>query len=255
MVLYLGDCLEVMKEIPNESVDMILTDLPYNTTNLRWDYLIDLKRLWFHYKRIIKPTSSIVLFAVQPFTTTLISSNPEMYKYSWIWKKDKSKTTSYRHAANYPMKITEDILVFSKGSIAHKNNPKRMTYNPQNLIVLNKEVKGTDKGGSRNEHNLVRPSHQERYIRKFTNYPTNILEFSSDYPQLHPTQKPVALLEYLIRTYTEEGGTVLDSCMGSGSTIIAAINTNRKYIGIELDSGYYEIAEKRVSGISSRLST
>lgn len=244
--IYKGDCLELMKYINDKSIDMILCDLPYGITSCKWDTPIDLEKLWGQYERIIKDNGAIVLTASQPFTTKLISSNLKLFKYCWVWEKDRSKATNFTHAKNSPLKVHEDICVFSKGSVAHKNNPKRMTYNPQGLVPYGKVVKGDNKGGKNNEHKMDRPSHKSQYIREFTNYPTSIIKFDTDFIQIHPTQKPVALFEYLIKTYTNEGEIVLDNCIGSGTTAIAAINTNRNYIGIELDDTYYELACKRV---------
>jgi len=244
--IYNEDCLEGMKRIDDKSIDMILCDLPYGTTTCKWDTIIPFKPLWEQYERVIKDNGVIVLTASQPFTTKLISSKIDLFKYTIVWKKDKSKATNFTHAKNSPLKVHEDICVFSKGSIAHKTNINRMEYNPQGLIPYGKTVKGNSKGGKNNEHSMDRPSHKAEYVREFTNYPTSIIEFGTDFKQEHPTQKPVALFEYLIRTYTNENETVLDNCIGSGTTAIACININRNYIGFELDKKYFDIANKRI---------
>ena len=243
-----GDCLEIMKDIPDKSIDMILADLPYGTTACKWDTIIPFEPLWEQYNRIIKDNGAIVLFGSQPFTSTLISSNLELYKYSWVW--EKSKGANFTHAKNMPIKFHEDICVFSKAPIGHKVQlgERRMKYNPQGLIKVDKVWKRPKKYDS--EHKLSRESHKLERVIEFTNYPTSILKFgnSDNREKIHPTQKPVALLEYLIKTYTNEGETVLDNCMGSGSTGVACINTNRNFIGIELDENYFEIAKKRIGG-------
>lgn len=239
-----GDCLEVMKDIPDKSIDMILCDLPYGTTACKWDKLIDSEKLWGQYERIIKDNGAIVLFASGLFTHKLINSNENLYKYKWIWVKNNS--TNFVNAKNKPMTKYEEICVFSKGNTANGSKIK-MKYNPQGLIVLNKIKKAT-----KNKFGSIagkRPSHKAETLREYTNYPVDVLlGFKEDNPnkKIHTSQKPVALLEYLIKTYTNEGETVLDNCMGSGSTGVACINTNRKFIGIELDEQYFNIAKERI---------
>jgi site-specific DNA-methyltransferase (adenine-specific) len=245
--LYNEDCLVGMSRIPDASVDMILCDLPYGTTACKWDEVIPFEPLWKQYKRIIKPNGAIVLNASQPFTTKLIASNYSMFKYCWVWKK--GKCSNFTHAKNMPLKQHEDICVFSKGSIGHECqlHEKRMKYNPQGLIKVDAVWHRPQKYNS--EHKLDRESHSLNRIIEFTNYPKTIIEFdnsSNSERGMHPTQKPVELLEYLIRTYTDDGETVLDNCMGSGSTAVAAINTHRNFIGFELDSTYYEVAKNRI---------
>jgi len=244
--IYHGDCLDLMKDIPDKSIDMILCDLPYGTTACKWDTIIPFEPLWEQYKRIIKDNGAIVLFGSEPFSSKLRMSNMDMYKYDWYWIKDKTKVGNFLHSKNMPLKNVETISIFSKGIIAHAN-ANRMTYNPQGLLPYGKVVKGTDIGGKTNSHKFDRPSNKEHYIREFTNYPTCAIEFKHDWvTQLHPTQKPVLLLEYLIKTYTNEGDLVLDNCMGSGTTAVACINTGRNFIGIEKDEEYFNIAQKRV---------
>lgn len=244
--LYQGDCLEVMDNLISEGikVDAIITDPPYGTTECKWDSIIPFDKMWERINKLIKDNGVIALFGSEPFSSKLRISNLEYYKYDWYWHKDKC--INFVHAKNMPLKNVEIITVFSKGIIAHIGNKKRMIYNPQGIIPLNKIVKGKNKGGKLNEHRFNRPSHKENYNRDFTNYPDTVLTFKSDFEKLHPTQKPVSLMEYLIKTYTQENETVLDFTMGSGSTGVACVNTNRNFIGIELDKKYFEIAEKRI---------
>lgn len=224
-----GDCLELMKDIPDKSIDMILCDLPYGTTACRWDEVIPFEPLWEQYERIIKDNGAIVLFGSQPFTTKLIASNLKNYKYQWYWKKNKP--SNHLNAKRQPLRNIEDICVFYK---------RQPTYNPQ-MVKRDVAITGTDYG-TQTTYGATKGGYTKTYTHK---YPVNLLEFDRD-TQLHPTQKPVALLEYLIKTYTNEGETVLDNCMGSGSTGVACINTNRNFIGIELDDKYFEIAKERI---------
>ncbi len=230
--LFNGDCLELMGNIEDKSVDMVLCDLPYGTTKCKWDIHIPFEELWSQYSRIVKDNGAVVLFAKQPFTTQIISSNIKDFKYCLIWKKDNhdNPTQAKRRFLN----ITEDICVFYKS---------QCTYNPQGLVPLNKVVK-QGRGESLSQLN----PRQCAYYQEFTNYPRNILEFKRDKPNVHPTQKPVALLEYLIKTYTNDGDLVLDNCMGSGSTGVACVNTNRRFIGIEKEQKYFNIAANRIYG-------
>ena len=242
--LYNGDCLEVMKGIPDGSVDMVLTDPPYGTTACKWDSVIDLPSMWEQLKRIIKPNGAIVMTASQPFTTTLIASNMKMFKYCWVWKK--AKPTGFSHSKNMPLKDYEDVVVFSKGSIGHAHLIKnRMEYNPQGVYEVSRKIKRSTKGFS---GTMERKSQSNEYTGNLSGFPKMVIEFSNVIQgTVHPTQKPVALLEYLIKTYTQEGETVLDFTMGSGSTMIACLNTNRKGIGIELDKHYFDVASKRIT--------
>ena len=250
MKLIHGDCLEKMKDIPDKSIDMILCDLPYGTTRLKWDSVIDLTLLWWHYKRIVKVNGAIVLFANQPFTSALISSNFEMFRYSWIW--EKPFPTGFLNANYRPMLSFEDICVFSHSGAGAGSKDNAMVYYPQGLVPKN--VKKKNKPNSRGAHihdtvncgsmNVLNSG--KEYEQKFTGYPNNILSFDRDLDQSHQTQKPVPLLEYLIKTYTLEGETVLDNTMGSGSTGIACINTKRNFIGIEKDDKFFEIAKSRI---------
>lgn len=262
--LLLGDCLVKMNEIADGSVDLILCDPPYGTTDrkgvenkgnnrlLEWDTVIPLDQLWEQYKRILKPLGTVVLTADQPFTSQLILSNLEWFKYEWIWKK--RKTTGFLLANYRPMKCTEDIVVFSPGgAAAASRNGGNMTYNPQGLIEKNVKKKNNAKRLGKFLHNPEHMGagnkllHETEYEQKYTNYPSEIIEFGLDKDSIHPTQKPVALMEYLIRTYSNEGETVLDNCMGSGTTGVACVNTNRNFIGIELNQDYYKYAEERIT--------
>ncbi len=241
-----GDCLELMKNIPDSSVDMILCDLPYGTTACSWDSVIPFELLWKEYWRIVKPNAAIVLFGAEPFSSALRMSSIKNFKYDWIWCK--SRALGFTNAKNKPLNKHEVVSVFSKGTNANRalnNTP----YFPQNLKYSGKTVKGK-KGSTadlkQGSPKFGRPGQLETYIQEFTNYPTSLLEFSNDTKTLHPTQKPVALFEYLIKTYTHEGMTVLDNCAGSGTTAIACENTNRKWICIEKDLSYYLAAIARV---------
>lgn len=229
-ILWNGDCLELMKNIPDKSVDMILCDLPYGTTACKWDIIIPFEPLWEQYNRIIKDNGAIVLFGKQPFTTLLIYSNLKYYKYSLVWKKDNHDNPLM--AKKRFLNITEDINIFYK---------KQCFYNPQGVIEVNKITK-QGRGESLSQKNM----RKTEYLQHYTNYPRNILEFKRDLPNIHPTQKPVTLLEYLIKTYTNEGELVLDNCMGSGSTGVACKHLNRRFIGIELDKEYFKIAKDRI---------
>ncbi len=222
---------------PDGSIDLILCDLPYGTTACKWDVIIPFDLLWEQYNRVIKDNGAVVLFSAQPFTTKLIHSNIKHYRYNWYWKKNNA--TGGQFAKVQPMRCMEDICVFYK---------KKPTYNPQGLKKLDKP-KQKQAGKGNLYHWRGNPNHTQYY----TNYPKNLLEFENEAfktKRLHNTQKPVPLLEYLIKTYTSEGETVLDNCMGSGSTGVACINTNRKFIGIELSNEYFEIAEQRLKTVA-----
>ena len=238
--LHLGDCLEVMKQIPDGSVDMILCDLPYGTTACKWDSVIPFEPLWEQYRRVTKPNAAIVLTASQPFTTALINSNFELFKYCWVW--EKSRAGDVFNAKNKPLKKHEDVVVFSAGTTANGSS-NRMPYFPQGLVPMHKMVKNHE---TTRAFFAPRPSHKETYVQEATGYPTSVLKFGNDTGH-HPTQKPVALMEYLVRTYTNEGETVMDNTMGSGTTGVACANAGRRFIGIEMDPGYFKIAEARIS--------
>lgn len=224
--LFNGDCLDVMPTLPAASVDLIMCDLPYGTTQNKWDSVIPFDRMWREYERVC--TGAIVLTASQPFTSALVMSKPDWFRYAWVW--EKSAATGHLNAKRMPMKLHEDVLVFSKGA---------PPYLPQGLQPFNKVTKrgnnGTNFGTSGNEN-----------FQEFTNYPRSIQRFAGDPKPVHPTQKPVALMEYLIKTYTNEGDLVLDNCMGSGTTGVAAKNAGRRFIGIERDEKYFAICQERI---------
>ena len=227
-----GDCLELMKKIPDKSIDMILCDLPYGTTSQnKWDSVIPFEPMWEQYKRIIKDNGAIVLFSQLPFASDLIQSNKKMFRYEWIWVKDNA--TGFLNAKKMPLKIHENILVFYK---------KLPLYNPQMRTGF-KPYKC--KQGS---HSNNYGDYQEGHITESNGerYPIDIIKFNRDKDKLHSTQKPVALLEYLIKTYTNEGDLVLDNCFGSCSTGVACINTNRNFIGMELDEEFFKIGKQRI---------
>ena len=234
-----GDCLEIMKDIPDKSIDMILADLPYGTTKLKWDSIIPFEPLWEQYERIIKDNGAIVLTAAQPFSSALVSSNFKGFKHEWIWEKERG--TGFQVAKYRPMQKHEHVLVFSKGG-------ERVNYYPikkKREKPLKSRSAGTKSGSSplanRSDYEIV-------YTDK---HPLSILEFSRDNKnRIHPTQKPVPLFEYLIRTYTNEGDTVLDNVMGSGTTGVACKNLNRNFIGMELDEEYFKIATERINEMS-----
>lgn len=240
--IYNGDCLELMKDIPDKSIDMILCDLPYGTTACKWDSIIPFEPLWEQYKRVIKDNGAIVLTASQPFTSALVMSNPKWFKCEWIW--DKVVGGNFVQAKRHPLKTHESVLVFGNKSI---------TYNPQMTDADLSKNKPLKRGLNANILNIA--SGDIKYSKDRDDskrYPVTIQRYHSKEKEcnsvnrIHPTQKPVSLFEYLIKTYSNEGETVLDNCIGSGTTAIACINTNRKYIGFELNSDYYNKAIERV---------
>lgn len=236
--LYKGDCLEVMKDILDKSIDMILCDLPYGTTACKWDVIIPFEALWKQYNRIIKDNGAIVLFGSEPFSSSLRMSNIKNYRYDLIWEKNNAG--NFQLAKKQFLKYHENISVFYK---------KQPTYNPQGIIKLEKPIIQSNKGKAGKLGHLGSEKKREVYRQEFINYPKSILKFARPSKPLHPTQKPVELLEYLIKTYTNEGEIVLDNTMGSGSTGVACLNTNRKFIGIEKEENYFEIAKKRINEI------
>ena len=241
--LYNADCLEQMKKIKDKSIDLILCDLPYGTLECKWDILIPFDKLWEQYNRIIKDNGAIALFGNEPFSSLLRTSNLKMFRYDWYWRK--TKQANYAQARYMPLKNMEIISIFSKGNIA-QNSKIRMNYFPQGTEPCH--ILATEQQGS-NNFRPNRTSKKVSFIRTVKNYPRQLLEFKSCSKPIHPTQKPVELLEYLIKTYTLEGELVLDNCMGSGSTGVACINTNRNFIGIEKDKTYFELAKKRIESI------
>ena len=234
-----GDCLAEMDKLIEHGVkvDMILTDPPYGTTACKWDSVIPLEPMWERINKLIKPNGAVVLFGSEPFSSALRISSIKNYKYDWVWQKSP---TGFLNAKKMPMKSVENIIVFYN---------KLPTYNPQGITkIKNKTIRNHSTKIERTQiglstHNGGRL--KKSYVQSFTGYPNQTLVFSND-KGFHPTQKPVPLLEYLIKTYTNEGETVLDFTMGSGSTSVACVNTNRNFIGIELDEKYFEIAKKRI---------
>lgn len=251
--LYNGDCLEVMQQLIDKGVkvDAIITDLPYGETRSKWDKIIPFDKMWDLFNQLIIDNGAIVLFGNEPFSSQLRWSNMLMYRYDWKWLKNNQ--TGFANANYRPMRKYEDIMVFSKAnaSAGGKSNP--MKYYPQGLVEVNKTKKNTSKrqglvsyaNNNMDKNNQLMQDGSE-YVQKYTNYPSNVLEFSVETERQHPTQKPLALLEYLIKTYTNEGELILDATMGSGSTGVACKRTNRNFIGIELDEKYFNIAKERI---------
>ena len=236
--LFNADCMDILPLIPDKSVQLILADLPYGTTKNKWDSVIPLNKLWNEYERIITDNGAIVLFAQTPFDKVLGASNLQMLKYEFIW--NKKRPTGYMNANFAPMKLHENIIVFSKASACYvKDKSKAMAYYPTDLVAINKKIKRTVQNGNYDHKHYDLESTQ-----KFTGYPKSILEFASE-TGLHPTQKPLELMKYLIKTYSNETDMVLDNTMGSGTTCLAAKELNRKFIGIEKEAKYYEIACRR----------
>ena len=245
--IYQGDCLEVMKDISDKSIDMILCDLPYGTTKNKWDMIIPFEPLWEQYNRVIKDNGAIVLFGQGMFTAKLMLSQEKIWRYNLIWEKDRP--SGFLNAKRMPLRSHEDILVFYK---------KTPTYNPQfwngnplhGMGTKYKEGKLTNNNYGKYKLYKNLSAEREGDTKK---YPRSILKFKRPHPPIFPTQKPVDLCEWLIKTYTNEGEIVLDNCMGSGSTGVACVNTNRKFIGIELDENYFEISKKRLEEVDRLL--
>lgn len=221
-----GDCLEVLDYVPSGSVDLVLCDLPYGTTQNKWDSVLPFDEMWGHYSRVCR--GAVVLSATQPFSSALVMSNVAEFRYQWVWVK--TKITGVLNAKRMPVRKHEQILVFGG----------RETYNPQGLL---RKGTVTKQGGCSDNYGARETA---SYTQEWTNWPRDVLEVPSEGKTVHPTQKPVALMEYLIRTYTNPGDTVLDNCMGSGTTGVAAVNTGRNFIGIEKDDGYFQIAKERI---------
>lgn len=232
--LMFGDCLERMKEIPDGSADMILCDLPYGTTQNKWDSVIPFDALWEHYWRVLRPNGAVILTAAQPFTAALIMSQVGSFKYQWVW--EKSQAVGHLNAWKQPMRKHEDICVFYQ---------KQPTYNPQ-ITDKPKENIRPQTGRTKTTNNYGKHELNVFKCPPDKSMPSSVLKFANAQKTVHPTQKPVALMEYLIRTYTNEDDTVLDNTMGSGTTGVACRNTNRKFIGIEMDPTYYGIACGRI---------
>ena len=240
ITLFCGDCLEVMPKIPDGSIDLVLCDLPYGTTSCKWDIVIPFEPLWSQYNRIIKQNGALVLFGNEPFTSRLISSNLRGFKYRWDW--DKKIPSGMGYAKYRPMQQTEDIAVFTRSG-------EKTVYYPQKTIREYPIKSGGNTVQPRTQSGFKCMENGAEYKRTYTDkYPTTLISFMKIRKGgLHPTQKPVELLEYLIKTYTVENDLVLDNCMGSGSTGVACINTGRRFIGIEKDELYFEIAKERIN--------
>jgi len=238
--IYLGNCLNLMPEIETGSIDMILCDLPYGTTACKWDTIIPFHPLWEQYKRIIKPNGAIVLFGSEPFSSALRMSNIKNYKYDWIWEKEQG--SNFFMAKKQPMKNTENISVFYN---------MQCMYNPQ-MIDAGKPWSKKDSGKNEIKHLGVIEKEFSKKSKGNLRYPLVVQPFTRIRDGKHPTQKPVLLMEYLIKTYTNEGELVLDNCIGSGTTAIACLNTKRNFIGMEQDQKYFEIANKRIADLQSQ---
>lgn len=241
--IYNEDCLEGMKKIPDGSVDCVICDLPYGTTKNPWDSVISLEDLWGGYRRIVKPSGAIVLFSQMPFTAILASSNLEMLKYEIIWEKEMG--TGFLNCKFAPMKKHENILVFSQSSACFVRDKRNaMVYNPQMITGCTSYISKRGNGGSKNYD--YKHFKSGTTVNNGERYPNDIVFCGRDKEKIHPTQKPVALIQYLIRTYSNEGDTILDNCMGSGTTAIAAIREKRNFIGFELNKEYFDKACKRI---------
>ena len=236
--IYNMDCLEGMKQIPDGTIDAVICDLPYGTTANKWDSVIPFDKLWTEYRRITKPNAAIVLFSQQPFTSALVMSNPQMFRYEWIWQKEQG--TGFLNAKKMPMKEHENIMVFYR-DLPIYNPIMKQGYEPYGGTT---KADTSSNYGSHGE--VVKDNHGERY-------PTTIVQFDRDTDKFHPTQKPVDLLRYLVLTYTNEGDTVLDNCMGSGTTAIACIKERRHFIGFELSKEYFDKAVKRIKAEQAQL--
>lgn len=250
MRLYQGDCLEVMAGLEDASFDAIITDPPYGTTACKWDSVIPFAPMWEQLKRLAKPNAAIVLFGSQPFTSALVMSNPGWFKYEWVW--EKGRATGFVHAKNKPLKCHENLLVFSSGTTVHKNqSDRRMTYHPQ--MSPGKPYKKTVTRPNAGMMNHAPSAANLAFVgtvneNNGTRYPRSVVfESLHNVGLLHPTQKPVALMEYLVKTYTNEGDMVLDFTMGSGTTGVACVKLGRGFVGIDDDEGYYAIAQQRIA--------
>lgn len=242
--LICGDCLEVLPSIAPASIDAVICDPPYGTTACKWDSIIPLAPMWEQLKRVIKPRGAIVLFGSQPFTSALVMSNAKWFKYAWQW--EKSRANGFVLAKKQPLRNVEDVLIFGQGAIAYY--PQGIVRNPKiqkNSISAGGSVIRGDVKESTGKGNLRTPG--AVYIQEYTNYPTQILRFQSVSNPVHPTQKPLDLMRYLVRTYTQAGEVILDFTAGSGSTGVAALLEGRRFIGIEKDQHYYEVAQQRLS--------
>jgi site-specific DNA-methyltransferase (adenine-specific) len=249
--LILGDCMEHLAKIPEQSIDLILTDLPSGASGLEWDQPLDLTCLWPHYRRIIRPNHPIVLFATQPYATDLIVSNRGWFRYEWIWRK--SHKTGFVHAKSKPLRQHENILVFSEGTtISANRSVRRMPFYPQGLFPVPEEQLRLKRFGDRRHSAGYRESCKGLHVWELTGYPSSVLEYPVDRPGLHPVAKPIKLLQFLIETYTRPGAVVLDNAMGAGSTGVACVLTGRRFIGIERDAKFYRVAEQVIGTFQRR---
>lgn len=237
-----GDCLELMQDIPDKSIDAIICDLPYGTTACKWDSVIPFEPLWEQYKRIIKDNGAIVLFGSQPFTSALVMSNPKWFRHEWIWQKNRG--SNFALLKWQPFKEHESVLVFSKETANYYPIMEERSESGKSRCAYTFNNKVTSE--TINNQTFYNQDGERRKLDENLRNPSSIQKFNTEVG-LHPTQKPVALIEYLIKTYTNEGDIVLDNTMGSGTTGVACVNTNRSFIGIEMDDKYFEIAEKRVN--------
>lgn len=246
--LWHGDCLDLMKNIPRGSVDLILCDPPYGTTGSKWDSVVNNEKMWEQYRDLISDTGVIVLFGTEPFATCMRYNALDLYKYDWVWRK--TTVTGFPHARNMPLRDYENIMVFSKAPIGHvsKLGDKRMPYNPQNLQECY-QVDVSHKTSRIMHFGTFANTKETHYVRTETGFPRMVLDFKKNPKdsKYHINAKPVPLLEYLIQTYTAPGALVLDNCMGGGSTGVACIRTGRRFIGIELDECIFEKAKKRIA--------
>lgn len=276
--LILGDCIDVLSTLPDHSINAVIADLPYSLTNLAWDQAIPLAPLWEQFRRVLKPTGAVILTASQPFTAELVMSNPTWFKEALVW--EKSRATGFLQASKRHLKKHEDILVFSPGTIVsgrRHQTARNMTFNPQGLVKIERPLRSRrgimngDTLADTGDHNTLSPIYRPCYIKPnvkrngepatfngdqirgrgrnqtHTNYPTSVLRYPSVPTPIHPTQKPLDLMRYLVRTFTNEGETVLDCCFGSGTTAVAAVMEGRRFIGVERDPTYFEMARKRLS--------
>jgi site-specific DNA-methyltransferase (adenine-specific) len=241
-IIYNEDCIQGMTKIPSKSVKLILTDLPYGMTDCSWDKRLPLPELWQQWNRVLADGGATVLTSIQPFTTAVIRSNIRNFKYCWYWVKNNA--TGFCFAKYQPMRNVEDICVFYN---------KAPAYHPQGIIKLDKPQKHFDKYSDKNGVYKSSTLTGKTYVTEYTNYPKQTLQFKRETTSLHPTQKPVTLFEHLIKTYTDPGDVVLDCCIGSGTTAVAAMNTGRRYIGFETDKGYYDTANRRITQIGTML--
>lgn len=242
--LWQGDCLALLRQLPPACIDAVITDPPYGTTAIAWDTPLDMAQLWPELLRVTVPRAPIVLFGAQPFTSALIMSRPDLFRYCWVWAKNVPG--GFAQAKNKPLSQHEDIIVFSTGRTGHVGQcSNRMPYYPQGLLPYGKTVK--NHGSDRASAFEKRPGHKAEYVQEFTNYPNSVLRFDVERGGLHPTQKPIALMEYLINTYTLPGQRVLDFTMGSGTTGAACKRAGRFFVGFEQDETYFNTAQKRIT--------